>query len=80
VTPFSGATATGNTGGLMRPLIFSGGPSKLSSTEVHAGSYLALGNACGDPANATIGKLGGLAGSNDRRADNITNFDGEVKR
>jgi prepilin-type N-terminal cleavage/methylation domain-containing protein len=80
VPPFSGAVAAGETAGLMRPLIFSGGPSKLSSTEVHAGSYLALGNFCGDPANVTISKLGGLAGTVERRADNITNFDGELKR
>jgi hypothetical protein len=65
----------------MRPLIFSGGPSKLSSTEVHAGSYLSLGNACGDPSQPNIAILGGLpAGSDDHRRDNITNFDGEVKR
>jgi len=91
VPPFSGAAATGDFAGPMRPLIFSGGPSKLSSTEVHSvskdgddadepASYLSLGNACGDPANATISILGGLAGTDDHRSDNITNFDGEVKR
>ena len=80
IPPFSGTTVTGDTAGPMRPLIFSGGASKLSSTEVHTGSYLSLGNACGDPANATISKLGGLAGTDDRRSDNITNFGGEVKR
>jgi Tfp pilus assembly protein PilE len=78
--PFEGVAVTGGAGGTMRPLIFSGGPSQLSSTEIHAGSYLALGNACGDPANATIAALGGLAGATDHRADNITNFDAEVKR
>lgn len=78
--PFSGTAATGDSAGPMRPLIFSGGPSKLSSTEIHAGSYLSLGNACGDPTNATIGRLGGLAGSTDHRQDNLTNFDAEVKR
>jgi prepilin-type N-terminal cleavage/methylation domain-containing protein len=79
--PFSGAAATGESAGPMRPLIFSGGPSKLSSTEVHAGSYLSLGNACGDPSQPNIAILGGLpAGSDDHRRDNITNFDGEVKR
>jgi len=80
VPPFSGIVPTGATGSPMRPLIFSGGPSKLSSTEIHTGSYLALGNACGDPANTVINRLGGLSGTVDRRADNITNFDGEVKR
>ena len=80
VPPFSGATVTADIAGPMRPLIFSGGASKLSSTEVHTGSYLSLGNACGDPANATISILGGLAGTDDHRSDNITNFDGEVKR
>jgi prepilin-type N-terminal cleavage/methylation domain-containing protein len=81
VPPFSGAVATGDSAGPMRPLLFSGGPSKLSSTEVHAGSYLSLDNACGDPANATISRLGGLpAGSADHRRDNITNFDTEAKR
>jgi prepilin-type N-terminal cleavage/methylation domain-containing protein len=78
--PFDGSPPTGATGGTMRPLIFSGGPSKLSSTEIHAGSYLQLGAACGDPADGTIAKLGGLSGSADNRGDNLTNFDREVQR
>jgi len=80
VLPFSAMAPAGSDGSPMRPLIFSGGQSRLSSTAVHDGSYLQLGNACGDPANATISGLGGLAGSDDHRRDNITNFDGEAKR
>jgi prepilin-type N-terminal cleavage/methylation domain-containing protein len=80
VPPFTAGAVTGGTAGPMRPLIFSGGPTKLSSTEIHAGSYLSLGNACGDPANATISRLGGLSGTVDRRADNITNYDGNMQR
>ncbi len=81
IAPFDGLPATGGTGGMMRPLIFSGGPSKLSSTAIYDGSYLSLGNACGDPANATIATLGGLPeGDDDHRRDNVTNFDDEVVR
>lgn len=79
--PFDGLPATGATGGSMRPLLFSGGPSKLASTEIHIGSYLSLGNACGDPADPTIATLGGSdGGASDNRADNITNFSREVQR
>jgi prepilin-type N-terminal cleavage/methylation domain-containing protein len=79
--PFDGTPPTGTTGGTMRPLIVSGGPSKLPSIELHAGSYLTLGVTCGDPADGTIAKLGGLPeGSNDNRGDNLTNFDREVQR
>ncbi len=75
--PFDGLPPAGAAGGTIRPLVFSGGPSKLSSTEVNVGSYLGLGNACGDPADATIALLGGLpAGGNESRDDNITNFSG----
>jgi hypothetical protein len=92
VPPFSGAVATGDSAGPMRPLIFSGGPSRLSSTSVHGvskdstdseevASYLLLNNHCGDPAHPSIAILGGLpAGSDDHRRDNITNFDGRAKR
>lgn len=79
--PFDGSPPTAGTAGTMRPLVFSGGPSKLSSTEIHVGSYLALGDTCGDPTDPTIAKLGGLpSGSEDNRSDNLTNFDREVQR
>jgi len=79
--PFDGLPATGATGGSMRPLIVSGGPSKQDSTKFGGMSYLSLGNACGDPADATIAILGGWDGiSPDYRPDNVTNFIGEVQR
>jgi len=79
--PFDGLPATGATGGSMRPLIVSGGPSKQDSTKFVGMSWLSLGNACGDPADATIAILGGWDGiSPDYRPDNVTNFIGEVQR
>ncbi len=79
--PFDGLPATGATGGTMRPLVVSGGPSKEDSTQFGGTSYLVLGNACGDPAHATIAPLGGKdGGAADNRADNITNFLDEVER
>jgi len=82
--PFGDVGPTGTAGRTVRPLVFSGGPSRMASTAVHAGSYLRLGDACGDPSHGTIAGLGGFApvGTNqtDFRGDNITNFDGEVKR
>lgn len=81
VAPFSGLPSTSTMGGTMRPLLFSGGPSKLSTTTIHTGSYLALGSACGSPADATIATLGGHdGGGDDSRADNITNYDDAVKK
>jgi len=81
IPPFDGTPPTGGTGGTLRPLIFSGGSSKKASTEIHGGSYLALGSQCGDPTEETIARLGGLPeGSEDNRRDNLTNFDREVKR
>jgi prepilin-type N-terminal cleavage/methylation domain-containing protein len=87
VAPFSGLLGTGATGGLMRPLVFSGGPSKLSSTMLNDGSYLLLGNDCGNPAYVppsvppdprTFGGHDG--GTTDSRSDNITNYDDTVKK
>jgi len=82
----------------MRPLIFSGGPSKLATTSINPDkSYLAFGDACGVPwrlpdrteQEKQVRKiLLGLGGHDDpdndeapdHRRDNITNFDGELKR
>jgi len=94
VPPFSGVPGAGATGGLMRPLVFSGGPDKKSTTGLHPDpdpppppfTYLSLGNACGDPADATIAILGAFVPDPldptlaDYRPDNITNYDGEVKK
>lgn len=78
--PFDGLPPAGAAGGTMRPLVFSGGPSTQSSTNVNDGSYLGLipSSLCGDPADGTIAVLGGLAGTDDYRADNITNFSSEA--
>jgi type II secretory pathway pseudopilin PulG len=62
-------------GGTMRPLLFSGGPSRKSSTAINDASYLESGNA-GTPGNG----LGGPDGGDDYRNDNITNFDDEVRK
>ena len=62
-------------GGVMRPLLFSGGPSKKSSTEINDSSYLAAGSPGASGTN-----LGGPDGGDDYRNDNITNFDDEVKK
>jgi prepilin-type N-terminal cleavage/methylation domain-containing protein len=62
-------------GGTMRPLLFSGGPSKKSSTAINDSSYLGSGDV-GNPGNG----LGGSDGGADSRNDNITNFDDEVKQ
>jgi prepilin-type N-terminal cleavage/methylation domain-containing protein len=79
--PFDGA-GSGAEGGTMRPLLVSGGPSKLPSIGIHPDgvSYLSL-NASGDPANSDIRQQGGFSSSvGDYRSDNITNFDDEVKQ
>lgn len=65
-------------GGPMRPLIFSGGADQINSIQVNASGNLAMGSACGVPASLTFGARDDTAG--DGRADNITNFDDEVKR
>jgi prepilin-type N-terminal cleavage/methylation domain-containing protein len=62
-------------GGVMRPLLFSGGPSKKSSTEINDSSYLDAGSPGSSGTN-----LGGPDGGDDYRNDNITNFDDEVKK
>ena len=69
--PFFGSP----TGRVMRPLIFSGGPDQTNSTAVNRDSYLDFGLGCGNPGNT----FGGLDGSPDYRADNITNLDAEAK-
>lgn len=81
--PFDGPGA-GAEGGTMRPLILSGGPSKEDATKFAGMSYLDLDpdeTQCGNPLNAAITPLGGHdATYEDRRNDNITNFDDEVKK
>ena len=68
-------------GGTMRPLIFSGGADQRNATLVNGGGSLALGDACGDPANATVAMFGALdTGGPDGRTDNITNFDAEAAK
>lgn len=78
--PFDGGTAAPAAGGTMRPLIFSGGPDKLGSTQINAGSYLGMGANCGDPQAAPISALGGLDAQPDSREDNITNFVAETRK
>lgn len=75
--PFESPGTSSAPGGVIRPLVFSHGPSGKASTRIHDGSYLQLGNSCGDPNQATIKTLGGFdGGAQDHRGDNITNFDG----
>jgi len=84
--PFDGVSSTTAVGGTMRPLVYSWGPSKRSGAEINTDSYLLLGNACGDPADAIIAILGAFVPDLldpthvDNRLDNITNYDGEVKK
>ena len=79
--PFTSGSAAAAKGGTMRPLIFSAGSDLTNSVLVNAGGSLALGNACGDPANGTVATFGGADGAApDGRADNITNFDAEAKK
>jgi prepilin-type N-terminal cleavage/methylation domain-containing protein len=92
VAPFSGKTVPKNpatnevpAGGTMRPLVFSGGPDKKSSTTINNGSYLSMNAACGDPVAApVIATLGGFGPSTpdpaDYREDNLTNFAQETRR
>lgn len=78
--PFSSGVVAAAPGGVMRPLIYSRGPDTLASLSVPAASQLKTGTNCGNPADATTATFGGLTGSPDYRVDNITNFDGEVRR
>ena len=79
--PFSAGTPQFAKGGTMRPLIFSGGVDQRNSTLVNGGGSLALGDGCGDPANATVATFGARDTSGvDGRADNITNFDAEASK
>jgi hypothetical protein len=80
VPPFSGAVATGDSAGPMRPLIYSNGPDREDKLSVHGGAYLVLGDRCGDPTEGTIATLGAPRDSSGGHRDNITNFDAEVKR
>jgi prepilin-type N-terminal cleavage/methylation domain-containing protein len=78
--PFDGGTAAAAPGGTMRPLIFSGGPDKLGSTNINAGSYLGMAANCGNPQVAPITTLGGPDSGTDSREDNVTNLGTEVRR
>ena len=79
--PFTAGTPQFAKGGTMRPLIFSGGADQRNSTLVNVGGSLALGDACGDPANVTVATFGARDTSgDDGRADNITNFDAEASK
>ncbi|MCX7412405.1 MAG: type II secretion system protein [Planctomycetia bacterium] len=64
-------------GRVMRPLIFSGGPDKTNSIAVTDSGHLRSDLNCGTQSSGTFG---GLNGSLDARADNITNFDAEAKQ
>jgi prepilin-type N-terminal cleavage/methylation domain-containing protein len=78
--PFTSGSISPAPGGPMRPLIFSFGPDGRGSTVVNDGSNIAMNLDCGNPANASVAILGGLPASDpDSRADNITNFDDEIK-
>lgn len=76
--PFADGTAEAAPGGTMRPLVFSGGPDKKSSTRINDGSYLGMKEKCGDPTIPPINTLGGFGpapnDSTDYRADNLTNL------
>ena len=73
--PFTGGTPATGTGGTMRPLIFSGGPDGTNAIRVNGTGNLVAGARCGDPTGSDFGKA-----ENSGAADNITNFDAEVKR
>ncbi len=79
--PFSGSASAG--GRVMRPLIYSRGPDKGATLGVASGSHIQMGASCGDPQNATVATFAAFAPPSDdptdRRADNITNLDSEVK-
>ncbi len=82
--PFAGGAVAAATGGTMRPLVFSGGPDRKSSTTINTGSYLGMNAGCGDPAVAPINTLGGFGPAAndpaDYRDDNVTNIPGETRR
>jgi len=78
--PFDGGTAVPAAGGTMRPLIFSGGPDKLGSTKISAGSYLGMAANCGNPQTSPIDTLGGLAAEPDFREDNLTNVGAKTRK
>jgi prepilin-type N-terminal cleavage/methylation domain-containing protein len=82
--PFDGLPPAGAAGGTMRPLIFSLGGSDPAKECITANkdSYLALGNACGDPAGGAIATLGGLlsTATDDIRDVYLTNFSDEVAK
>jgi type II secretory pathway pseudopilin PulG len=83
VPPFAAGAAAGGAAGPMRPLIYSNGLDRKDGLTVHGGSYLALGNDCGVPAEPTIATLGGPLSDDSpkgRHLDNITNYDAEVQR
>ncbi len=79
--PFSEGTAAAAVGGVMRPLIYSSGADGRSCIGTSTFRQLASGSNCGNPGDSDVATNGALAGdSPDQRADNITNFDSEVRR
>ena len=82
--PFSSGSIAAAPGGVMRPLIYSGGPDGRATYGVSAASQILTGTNCGNPADATVASFGAFVPPSDdptdRRADNVTNFDGEVGR
>jgi len=88
--PFSMVAPAASPGGPMRPLIFSFGPDEFGSIQTNTTGNLAMGDACGAPANVDPAAYqpknqdlelpgGRDEDPEDGRLDNITNFDSEVK-
>ncbi|MEY3205999.1 MAG: hypothetical protein RLZZ21_2330, partial [Planctomycetota bacterium] len=64
--------------------IYSRGPDGGATFGVPAASQIKNGTNCGNPADAVVATFGAFVAPSsdpvDRRADNITNFDSEVRR
>jgi hypothetical protein len=82
--PFLSGSIVAAPGGVMRPLIYSRGPDGGATFGVPAASQIKNGTNCGNPADAVVATFGAFVAPSsdpvDRRADNITNFDSEVRR
>jgi prepilin-type N-terminal cleavage/methylation domain-containing protein len=82
--PFTSGSIAAAPGGVMRPLIYSCGADKGATFGVPAASQILTGTNCGNPDDTTVAKFAGFVPPSDdpadRRADNVTNFDGEVGR
>lgn len=83
--PFTTGSVAPAKGGIMQPLIFSGGPDGKGTLAVTGTfSHILTGSNCGNPADSNVITFGSFAPPSDdpadRRADNITNFDDEAKQ